>query len=377
LTLANKKAVSIAVIITILLSGIIVYRIIANIMANQERAGRVSQGRIVTVQAAPVARRDIVPVFTFSANLEPVWQADLAAKIDGRIEALYVNEGDRVTAGMVVARLDTNELTAQVMQAEGNLYAAKASLEEAELDWQRYSALAEHGAVSRQALDTARIKRDLAKGQVQAAQGNLDLLRARLANATVTSPRDGVVINRYLQTGFYVQAGKPIVSVADTTEMLAKATVGEAQLTDIAVGTPVTVKVNALGDRTFNGVITRISPAAAMPARTFTAEVTIPNPSGELKAGMFAKVSVPGQVRKGVLAVPESALVMREDQKTVYVVTADNKVQQRVLEVGYVGDGWAEILGGLSEGEQIIVAGHNKIRDGANVKVSSAEGGDN
>lgn len=368
----NRRTISIVIMVAIVLMAIVGYRIYANLAANKDRAGRVSQGRVVAVEVANVMRRDIRPVMTFSGNLDPQWTADISPKADGRIDHLYVDEGDIVKAGQTIAVLDTNELSAQVVQAEGNLYSAQAGLEQAELDLTRTDALAKQGAVSVQSLDTARIKRDLAVGQVRSAQGNLSLLAAKLENATIVAPRDGIVVKRYIQAGTFAKAGSPIICIADVTSLLAKATVGEAQIADLAIGSSVKIKISALGDREFNGTVTRISPAAALPARTFTAEVTVPNQDGALKAGMFAKVSIPSQGQRSALVVPEGCLVMREDQKTVFVVTAENQVRQVVLKIGFVGGGWAEVIEGINEGDRIVVNGQNKVKDGVSIKVATA-----
>lgn len=372
----KKKAYGIVLIIVAILVGIIGYRIYANLAANKERAGRMSQGRAVAVEIGTVAKQDITPVLSFSANLEPVWSAEISAKVDGRIDKLYVDEGDFVTAGMVIAVLDTNELEAQVVQAQGSLFSSRASLEQAELDLNRTEALAQQGAISVQALDTARIKRDLALGQVQSSEGNLALLQARLDNAKVVAPRTGIVVKRQLQAGFYAKAGAPIVTIADISSLLAKATISEGQITELTMGTPVKIKINALNGKEFNGIITRISPAAALPARTFTAEITIPNTENLLKSGMFAKVEIPGLVHIGAAVVPESALVMREDQKTIYIVTADNKAQQKLLKLGYVANGLAEVLDGVKIGDKIVVEGQNKIKDGSSLAGAGAKEGD-
>lgn len=372
----NKKYFVVGVAIAVALVGIIGYRVYANVAANKDRAARMAQGKTATVSVAKVTRRDITPVLSFSANLEPVWTADVSSKVDGRINTLTVDEGDVIKAGSVIASLDTGELAAQVNQAQGNLMAAQSNLEQAQLDYQRMASLADQGAISAQALDTARTKRDLAVGQVKAAQANVDLLAEHLNQANVTAPRDGVVTKRYVQAGAYTKTGAPIITLADVNSLLAKATVGEAQIAELSVGQTVKVSIDALGGQEFSGVITRISPVAALPARTFTAEVSIPNANGILKAGMFAKASIPGHPHKGVLAVPQNSLVMREDQQTVFVLAGDNTVQQRVIKVGYIGDGWAEVLEGLNEGDQIVVAGQNKIKDGATVEVSAnPEGG--
>lgn len=372
--LTNKKRLAVALTIVLALTGVIGYRIYTNIAGNKARASQMAGMPATAVEVAQVGRRDITPLLVFPASLEPVWSADISPKVDGRINALNVNEGDIVEAGAVIATLDTTELAAQVVQAEGNLMAAKSTLEQAELDYRRYAALADKGAVSAQALDTARTKRDLAAGQVRAAEGNVMLLEEKLNNATVTTPKRGVVTKRLVQAGTFARAGSAIVTMADTTTLLAQATVGESQIADLAVGTTVKIRVDALGGREFTGTITRLSPVAATPARTFAAEITIPNADGVLKAGMFAKASVPAAVHQGVVAVPEKALVLKDDQKTVYVVTSDNKVQQRTLKLGYMGDGWAEVLDGVAAGETIVVAGQNKIKDG--ILITPVAGGD-
>lgn len=375
MAIGNKKIIVAAALIFVALSGVITYRIHANLSANKERAARVTQGRVMEVETARVGRQDIKPIITLSATLEAGWNAEISPKADGRINRLYVEEGDYVKAGTIVAELDMDELQAQVIQAEGNLMVAKAEMEQAELDLQRMESLVKQGAISTQTFDTARIKRDLNFGKVKAAQGNLDQLSTRLNNAKIVAPRDGVVVKRHLQSGFFAKAGTAIISIAETSTLLAKATLGEGQITEVSVGSPATVIVNALGGQKFSGVITRISPAAALPARTFTAEISVPNPNGLLKQGMFAKAEVVGNVKKNALVVPQIALVMREDQKTVYVVNQENKAQQQTLQLGYVAGGFAEVLDGVAEGDLIVVAGHNKIKDGATVKTSAKDGG--
>ena len=371
----KKKLIFVATLIIVILAGLVSYRIYFNYADKKDRATKVSQGRAVAVEIATVSRQNIVPQIIFSANLEPLWNADISSKADGRIDRLYVEEGDRVSSGMIIGVLDTNELVPQVAQADGNLLSSLANLEQAELDLSRAQALVQQGAVAIQTLDTARTKRDLALGQVRAAQGNLSLLKARLDNASIMAPRSGVVTKRHLQAGSFAKAGAQIVSIADVTSLLGKATIGEGQLGEVTIGNQVKIKINALNDKEFIGNITRISPTATLPARTFTAEITIPNGDGILKPGMFGKITIPGQIHTNALVIPESALVMRGDQKTVYIVTPENKVQQRLLKLGYVGEGFAEILEGLQDGDRIVVAGHNKLKDGASINVPSANAG--
>lgn len=363
-------------IIFFLLLSIISYRIYTNINANKERAAKAGQGKGISVEVALVSRKDIIPIMTFSANLEPIWIADISAKVDGRIDILKVNEGDYLKIGEIFAALDTNELAAQVVQAEGNLYSNQATLEQAELDLHRAQALAQQGAVSSQTLDTARTKRDLAIGQVRSAEGNLALLQARYANANIIAPRNGIVLKRYVQAGVYTKAGSPIISLGDISSLLAKATIGEGQINDITLGKQVLIRISALGNKEVIGTVSRISPTATLPARTFTVEITIPNEQGTLKPGMFAKVDIQGTIHKNVLSVPESSLVSREDQKTLFIVNNENKVEQRVVKLGFINGGWAEVLEGIRDGDTIVVAGHNKLKDGSTINMAAnKEGG--
>ena len=362
----NKK-VRIGAIVLIVVLGVIGFRIFTNIMDNQKKAARVSGAGSTEVETALVGRQNILPSLTFSANLDPIWSADISPKVSGRLNRLYVDEGDAVAAGQVLAQMDSAEIASAVYQAEGALYSAKANQEDSVADHQRNAKLYEQGAVSRREYDNSRFKQESSAGGYSAAQGGLNILRERLADTTIRAPRAGVVTRRYIHEGNYVNSGAPIISVADTTELLAVADVGEGHIAELYLGASVNIKVSAYGDEVFKGKITRISPMAQLPARTFKVEISIPNKENRLRAGMFASISIQGELHKNALVIPQSAIVMREDQKTVYVVDANNVLQQKVLEVGSVNDGMVEVLSGLSEGDRIVTAGQNRLRQGTKV----------
>ncbi len=328
------------------------------------------KGRIATVEVMPVFKKSITPTFMLTASLDPVWRSDISPKLDGRIGALFVEEGQWVTAGQSLATLENGEFGAQVSQAQGTLYASAADLSQARVDLSRAQSLFTQGAISQQQLDAAGAKVANLEGLVRANRGNVGYQEARLENTNVTTPHRGVILNRYLQTGDYAKAGTAIVTVADTSVMLAKATVGEGQITQLKLGDMAQVLVEALSTQPFVGKITKIVPAAAVPTRTFTIEVSIDNADNTLLAGLTAKVLVNGKIHPDAMVVPEAALVLFEDQRTVFVL-AEDQVVQRKLKIGYVGDGYAEVLDGLKAGELVVVAGQNTVRDGAKVKVAA------
>jgi RND family efflux transporter MFP subunit len=367
-----RKTILIAGVVTLILTLVIGQRVYSNISSSNERAQRASSGQEISVDLAKVERRNITPVLSYAANIEPAWSADISAKIDGRIKDLYVNEGDIVKPGAVIATLDTDELRAQVVQAEGALYQAQADMAQAEYNLRRSEQLFKIGAVSAQDDDNTKTNYNVAKGRLMSAEGNLTHIKTRLGNADIISPQGGVVTRRHLQAGYFVKVGESIVTVADVANLLAKATVGEAQIAQINIGDQVKIVVNALDKREFNGTVTRISPAAAMPSRTFTAEVSVADSQGILRAGMSANVVAAGRERENVIAIPETAIVMREDMKTAYVVIEDNRVQQKILKLGFVGGGWAEVLEGISEGDVVVTSGQNKLRDGSVIRAGGA-----
>jgi membrane fusion protein, multidrug efflux system len=366
----NKRVVYSIIAVAVLLFGVIGYRIYSNVQSAKLKAASITKGRITTVEVMPVFTKSITPVLTFTASLEPGWYSDISPKVDGRIAALNTDEGQFVTAGQVVATVENAEFANQASQAEGSLYAVRADLAQARADFDRAAMLFEQGAMSRQQYEAASSKVENLEGQVRSSQGNLGYMQNRLNNADVVTPHSGKVIKRYLQAGDYAKAGTAIFNVADTSVMLAKATVGEGQVTQVKLGDMAQVIIEALSDQPLMGRITKISPAATVPARTFVVEVTLDNTSDTLLSGLTAKVMANGREHPNAVVVPEASLVLFEDQQTVFVLN-DDKVVQRKVKVGYVGDGLAEVLSGLNPGDLIVVAGQNAIRDGSKVQVTA------
>lgn len=354
----------------VIVFGFIGYRIYTNLQTAKDKAAAMGKGRIATVEVMPAFRKTVTPAFTLTASLDPIWRSDISPKLDGRIGALYVEEGQWVTAGQTLALLESSEYGAQVAQAQGTLYATSADLAQARADLARAQTLFAQGAISQQQMEAASSKVANLEGAVRASRGNVGYQEARLENTNVTTPHRGIVLNRSLQTGDYAKAGTAIVTVADTSVMLAKATVGEGQITQLKVGDAAQVLVEAVSNQPFAGKITKIVPAAAVPTRAFMIEVSVDNADGSLLAGLTAKVIVNAKPHPDALVVPEAALVLFEDQRTVFVL-ADDQVVQRKLKLGYVGGGYAEVLEGLNPGEMIVVAGQNTVRDGAKVKVAA------
>ena len=163
----NKKT-TIALIVCAVILALIGWRVWANIQAKKAEANRSGKEKVALVTAAYPERKTIVPKFRFSGTLDPVWQADVAAKVDGRIEQVLVNEGDAVSAGEVLAILDRTDTDASLLNAKGLYADAKTDYEKAQADLARYTKLYAAGAISKESLDNKQFALENAKVKLDA-----------------------------------------------------------------------------------------------------------------------------------------------------------------------------------------------------------------
>ncbi len=368
--LQNRK-VKIVLGLLLAVCVIIGYRIYSNIQADRARAAKMSQSRSIAVVTAHPVRQTIVPQLHFSGSLDPEWQAQVAAKVDGRLEKVYVHEGDRVEKGQVLAILEQMDTDANLLSAKGSYLDAQTSLRKAETDLARYEKLYATGAVSQQVVDDYRFARDNAAAKLEAARGSLQGMESKAAGTVVTAPADGIVAKRFYQEGYYAKAGTPLFAIADISMLKTTIHIPEGQVTGVRVGNEADIALPAYPGKKLVGKITRIAPVADMPAHTFAAEVSVDNSEG-LLAGVYANVSLIGEPREQVLTIPMHAIVMRDDQQTVFVADAQGVVQRRVLALGYSDDKVAEVLSGLDEKDTIVVEGHNKLREGSRINLEKA-----
>ena len=366
----NKKT-TIALIVCAVILALIGWRVWANIQAKKAEANRSGKEKVALVTAAYPERKTIVPKFRFSGTLDPVWQADVAAKVDGRIEQVLVNEGDAVSAGEVLAILDRTDTDASLLNAKGLYADAKTDYEKAQADLARYTKLYAAGAISKESLDNKQFALENAKGKLDAAQGNLNSADSQAGGTRVTTPRPGIIQKRYYQEGYYAKVGTALFQIADISTLLAKIDVPEGYVQSIAVGNLVEIHIPSMsGDnKTVQGIITRISPVSTLPARTFEAEVSVDNSDGRLRGGVYADTTLTANPKDNALTIPMSAIVMRDDQRTVYAIE-DGRAVRKVITTGYIGENLVEVLSGLSEKDQVITGGQNKFKEGGQVKVS-------
>lgn len=266
---------------------------------------------------AAVTRGPIQSQVSATGTLNPVDQVEIGSQVSGTIQRLYVDYNSRVKAGQLLAQLDPAILKANRSQAEASVERAKVALADAERTVRRSRELKEQGLISQVELDSAEAAFASRRADLRQADAQLELARVNVANTTITSPIDGIVISRSVDVGQTVaaslQAPKLFVIARDLKEMELEARVDEADIGQVALGQPVTFTVDSYPDREFEGQVlqVRAEPIAEAGVVSYVTLVRVPNRDGKLLPGMTANVTIVTASRDSALRVPNAALRFR------------------------------------------------------------------
>jgi len=311
------------------------------------------QADAVPVEVAAVERRAVAASYSGTAPLEARAESMVVAKTSGIALDVGVEVGDTVRAGDVLVRLDGARAALEVAKSA-------AQMRKLESNYARSQQLAAQQLVS--ANDNEQLRFDLENARAANRLANLEL-----SWATVTAPISGVVAERMIKTGNFVQANTPILRIVDVARLEAELNVPERELATLAAGLPVKLSVDALPGRTFEGRIDRVAPVVDSGSGTFRVVATFEG-ERDLKPGMFGRISIDYDERANALTVPRAALLEDEAEPAVFVVE-DGKARRVAIELGYLDGPWAEVRGGLDEGAQVVTAGKVTLRDGSSVQV--------
>ena len=334
----------------------------------------------IDVPAITVGTTDLESTLQISGSLAPQTRVGIVSKLPGTLSQISVQLGDRVRAGQTIASLDRREIDAQVDAAEAAVNVARAALESAEaalanaqLERDRAQNLFDKGAIPKQRLDSAATanraaaaQRDLANANVAQAEASLRRAREVQRGATLTSPTDGVVVERNYDPGSVVSgADKPVVVVADLRVMKLEAGVSELEAGRLRVGMPVRVGVQARPGDTFEGRLAAIVPEVDPRNRHFAVEIRIANP-GALLAGMYATARVPVARVAGAVAVPLDAIATRNGKRVVLKIE-NAAVKETPVTEGLSDGVLVQISDGLRAGDTIVADARRDVTPGATV----------
>jgi membrane fusion protein (multidrug efflux system) len=322
-----------------------------------EVSERADDAVAVRVQAA--AREARPTGTTASGVVEARTASDVGFQIPGKVARVGPDEGEFVRAGTVLAELDPTDYRFALDQAE-----AQATQAGHERD--RLRTLAASGSVAPNDLDRA----ENGARQSGAAAG---LARKRLADTRLVAPISGVVARRAIDPGETAAPGTPVFTVMDVATVRVRVGVPEADVGAMRVGQPATVHVPALPGESFAGRVSLVGIAADPTTRSYAVEIEVPNGTRRLRPGMVAEATVERATRDSVVAVPAAAVVRGADGATaVYVLDAPTKrAHVRRVAVGGAWNDVVEIARGVMPGEMVLVAGQQRVRDGARVTLTA------
>ena len=345
-----------------------------------ESAASANEGRPpVAVEVAAASTAEMVESIEVVGTLTPKFQVDVKTEYTGIVTHVYVTEWVRVQRGTALARLDSREDEATVAAAQAALMQAQVNRERAEREYQRVVNLKGVGLATQHSVDDARSARDAAEAAQAATQAQLRALQARLEKLLIRAPMSGVVAERLVNVGDLVEnmgSPRPLFRIVDNRLLELTLAVPTAKLAALRVGQPLTFRTAAFPGRTFEGKLKYINPATEEVSRTVKVIAEVPNPSEELKAGLFAEGEIVTGRRNNVLQVPRSALLtwdVVKQEAAVFVVNGE-KVGRRTVKTGKAAGDAVEITGGLTAGETVVTAGGFNLQDGDRIRVMPRKG---
>jgi len=354
------------------------------------------------VAVAKAERADLSQALTLAAEFRPFQEIDVHAKVAGFLKAIYVDVGDRVKAGQLLAVLEIPELRDEAQQDEANVQRSAAEITRAEADLDRANSAHEvaHLAstrlvgvltsrpnlVAQQDIDDAAAKDRMAEAQIAtskaaiaAAQQQLAVSRAMASKTKtlldytrITAPFSGVVTHRYADTGAMIQAGTssqsqamPLVKLSQNDRLRLTIAVPESAVSEIRVGESVEVRVDAL-NRTLPGTVARSTGKVNPDTRTMETEVDVSNQDLTLLPGMYARASIALARARDVVSVPIQALDRAEDRTTVLVVN-NGIIERRDVKLGLEAPDRVQVLSGVNEHDLVVIGNRSQLRPGTSV----------
>jgi len=304
------------------------------------------------VEVAVAASDTVVDAINASGQIEAVQSIELRPDIEGRLTRILVREGAPVTGGTPLFKVDDAELRAEVARAEAERDLARQALDRA------------RELVAQRASSQADLER--AEATARSTQAQLELLSVRLERTTVRAPFAGVVGQRFVSLGDYVTTESRLAAVQTVDPQRASFQVPERYAEALAAGQRVVFRVAALPGREFVGIVDFVDPVVQLPGRTIMVKARVPNPKRELQAGMFIEARLATAVRPNAVVIPEDAILPLQGASFVWIAK-DGKATRRQVELGVRSPGFVEARSGVEGGEQVVVAGQERLAEGAPV----------
>jgi HlyD family secretion protein len=366
----------------------IVLLAVFGLLAARRGGKEIDPSRLATVERGDLARSVVA-----TGKIQPLAKVEIKSKASGIVKKLYVDYGDRVKEGQVLAELDREQLEAGVREARANLHAAEAAWERNKIEAQgpdlpflksaleRARKLYADGLIAPSILEdadkayqlglnkqtAARSQAIMARAEMEKARANLERAETDLRYATITSPMDGLVLSRDVEVGDAVSSilvlgsqATLVMTLGDVSEVYVLGKVDEADIGKVFLGQRARIVVESFKDKSFDGKVTKISPLGVEKENvtTFEVRVSIQNPGGELKTNMTANAEVILEEKKGVLMVAESAVVYDKERKPSLELPdpkAEDGKRKVAVKLGISNGVKTEVASGVKEGDKVVL----------------------
>ncbi len=308
---------------------------------------------ITTVAAEP----ELADTFTLPAVIEPNRVVTVAAEVAGRIERIGPEKGDTVSAGDLLVELNSDLLRPQFEMT-------KAQVEFNQIEFERMENLVKDNATARRDLDNARTQLDVSKAQ-------LDEIEARLERTRILAPLSGVMNNKLVEEGEYVDPGMPVAEIVETDTVKVVVEIPESDVGFFSVGDKADVRADIKGEENvLTGELIFISELADSMTRSTRVEIALENKERLLRSGQIVQVRLTRRILKDAILIPLLAVIPMEDGKAVYVVNS-TEAKRKNVEIGIIKGDRIQIISGLKPGDRLITSGHRFVAPGQTVNIVS------
>jgi multidrug efflux system membrane fusion protein len=329
--------------------------------------------RGLPVRVAPVVAQDVIYQIKSPGSMEAEELVQITAQVEGQATGVHFHEGDRVTRGTVLLRIDPDRYRLELARAEANYQRTLADARRAASDLARREELARENLVAAEELNRARQEAERLAADAQSLRAARDIAAQNVARSSVRPPMPGVINTKAVETGKFVKTGDVLGTLVDVSRLRLRFRVSEAESLRARTAQQVRFRVASLGAREFTATIYHVGDVADPATRQVEVMAWVKNP-GELKPGFFAEVTLASETRAGALVVPEGAVQASEKGFVTYVVQ-DGKARLHQIQIGLrTGTGLVEVVSGVKAGDVVVVEGSDRLGDGMPVQPVASSG---
>lgn len=310
----------------------------------------------IPVEVAVAKTGKISAYYSSTATLEADEEAKVVAKVRGIVQSIYVEEGDYVQSGKLLAQLEDEQLQLEARRA-------KATMDRLKNELNRKKELYQKKLISAQEFENA-------KYEYQAQKTDYELAQLQIKYAQIRAPISGIISDRMIKVGNMINTDQEVYQITDFDPLLAILNVPEHEMHKLGKGQSALIQVDAIANQVFEGKVLRISPTVNPETGTFKVTVSIKDESRRLKPGMFGRVRIVYDTRANTLMVPKNAVLNEDGVNSIFVIN-NSLAHRKTIRTGYENGENIEVLEGISPADTVVTIGQNSLQDSSLVDIIS------